>query len=362
MRPWPAALLLAALLAAGCERAPDPATEAAPPADRTADQASAGPGWPADLAERIEALDRDSPGELGVFLLRLSDDSRFGHDARRHWYLSSTVKVPIAIAVLQLADEGRLSLDEALTLKESDFVDGAGDLLWQEPGTRWTIAQLLEKSIRNSDSTATDMLLRRIGEDELARRIADWVGDDAFGPISTILDVRYEAYGVLHPEVAQLGNMDLVRLKNAEAGAPRYRALAEALGVSPDSFALPDIDSAFERYYESGANSATLEGFGQLLARLARGELLSESNTALLLEHMQAISTGDDRIAAGLPDDVAFAQKTGTQLARACNVGIVAPGEPRALVVAACVERFGSDLDGAERALRELGAVIATLP
>ena len=352
----PAALLLAALLAAGCERATDRPRAGAPPAAPTEPAR-----WPDDLAERIATVDSNAPGTLGVFLLRLADGARVGHHAERHWYLSSTVKVPIAIAVLQHVDEGRLSLDQELELREADFVDGAGDLLWQEPGTRWSIAQLLEKSIRDSDSTATDMLLRRIGEDDLNRRIADWVPGDAFGPISTILDVRYAAYGHLHPGVAALGNMDLVRLKNADAGAARYRALAAALGVAESDLALPDLDSAFERYYASGANSATLEGYGLLLARLARGELLSADSTALLLGHMQAISTGDDRIRAGLPGDVAFAQKTGTQHARACNMGIVAPGEPRALVVAACVERFGEDLDAAERALRELGGVIATL-
>lgn len=352
----PAALLLAVLLAAACDRSGPPPPDA-PPA---AAPEPATP-WPAGLAADMETIDRATPGALGVFLLRIADGSRFGYHADRPWYLSSTVKVPVAIAVLQLADEGALSLQEELVLREADFVDGAGDLLWQEPGTRWSIAELLEKSIRHSDSTATDLLVRRIGEDELNRRIARWTSDDSFGRITTILQVRYDAYGLLHPGVAGLSNMDLVRLKNADPGEPRRRALAQALGVPLQDLALADLDSAFEQYYASGTNSATLQGFGLVLARLASGELLSPGHTGLLLGHMQSISTGDDRIRAGLPQDVAFAQKTGTQHARACNVGIVAPGTPGALVVAACVEKFGDDLDGAERALRAVGERIAGL-
>src|SRR5690606_26021506 len=139
-------------------------------------------------------------------------------------------KVPVAIAVLEEVDAGRLSLDEERVLARTDFVDGAGDMLQHDPGARFSIATLLEKSLRDSDSTATDMLIRRIGEDHLNARIAAWTGG-GFGPVTTILQVRYDAYGPLHPGVAGLDNMQLVALRNADAGEPRLQALASALGV-----------------------------------------------------------------------------------------------------------------------------------
>lgn len=349
--PWLAALLLAALVLQACSRDP------APPAADTGPGADAGePAWVAPLAASVEAIDRDTPGALGVYVRHLGDGGMLDHHSDRPWYLSSTIKVPVAIAVLQLADEEALSLDEELVLAETDFVDGAGDLLWQEPGARYAIGTLLEKSVRNSDSTATDMLIRRIGEDELNRRIQAWV-PDGFGPVTTILQVRYDAYGLLHPGVAGLSNMDLVRLKNAAPGAERLQALATRLGADASDFALGSIEEAFERYYASGTNSATLQAFGRLLEQLVEGRLLSEAHTRLLLDHMQAITTGDDRIRAGLPDDADFAQKTGTQLDRACNVGIVGPDSDAALVVAACMEGFG-EIAVAEAALRDVGAAL----
>lgn len=317
---------------------------------------------PTDLAHLERAfgeIDDAMPGELGVYVRRLGDDAVAERDADRRWYLASTVKVPIAIAVLSEVEAGRLSLDDTLTLAESDFVDGAGDLLWQEPGTRWSIATLLEKSLVNSDSTATDMLLRHIGEDRLRRYLDDWV-PGGFGPITTILQVRYDVYSLLHPAARELSNMDIVRLKNAGAGEPRLQALLETLGVPRDELRIDTIEAAFERYYEGDRNQASLEGFARLLERLVEGELLSPEHTQRLLAHMQEITTGDHRIKAGLPADVAFAQKTGTQIARACNMGVLRPDEPaRAIVVAACTERFG-DIADAERALAKVGGALGS--
>src|SRR5690606_10071984 len=108
--------------------------------------------------------------------------------------------------------------------------------------------------------------------------------------------------------VAELSNMEVLQLRNAEAGAPRLQALAATLGVASSALAYADIETAFGHYYASGANSGSLQAFATLLARVVRGELLSQASTALLLEHMQQITTGDHRLRAGLDDNVAFAQ------------------------------------------------------
>ena len=60
-----------------------------------------------------------------------------------------------------------------------------------------------------------------------------------------------------------------------------------------------------------------------MLEKLARGELLDEKYRALLLNHMRAITTGAKRIQAGLPAGLTFAQKTGTQHERACNMELL---------------------------------------
>lgn len=352
-RLLPLPLLLSFALLAGCRGEPE-----GPVRQQLGGDAPA-PAWVAALDERVEAIDADMPGDFGVLVSRFGDDGgTLDRGDDRPWYLSSTIKIPVAIAVLEEVDAGRLSLDEELELTSGDFVDGAGDMLQHDAGARFSIATLIAKSLRDSDSTATDMLIRRVGEDHLNRRIADWTGG-GFGPVTTILQVRYDAYGPLHPGVATLDNIAIVRLRNAEAGEPRLQALADALGVARGDLRADSLEQAFDDYYASGRNAATLPAFARLLERVAAGELLSPDSTATLLSHMRAISTGDRRIGAGLPPGSDFAQKTGTQLGRACNVGILDParGTDGATVVVACAEDF-EELAQAEQAFQALGRAL----
>lgn len=356
--PRPAAFVLTSLLPlallAGCRGEP------AGPVELQSQATPVDPAWIAPLGDAVAMIDARMPGDFGVYVARFGESAGIldrGDD--RSWYLSSTIKVPVAIAVLEEVDAGRISLDEELELARTDFVDGAGDMLQHKPGERFSIATLLEKSLRDSDSTATDMLIRRIGERHLNQRIQAWVGG-GFGPITTILQVRYDAYGPLHPGVADLDNMQLLALRNAPAGEPRLQALARALDVPREALRTESLEAAFDDYYRTGTNAATLPAFARLLERVATGELLSPQGTQTLLAHMRTITTGGRRIAAGLPAGTDFAQKTGTQLARACNVGIVDPelGTQGATVIVACAEGF-DELAQAEQAFQSLGRALS---
>lgn len=292
-----------------------------------------------------------------MYVKRLRDGSMLSWNAERPWYLASTVKVPVAIAVLERIAAGRLALDHTVQLLPSDFVDGAGDMKGRAPGERFSVAELIEKSLENSDSIATDMLIRLVGIEELNRRLQRWTGG-GFGPITTLLQVRYDAYGLLSPRVASLPNHVFLSVRAAGDGEARLATLATALGVTRAELPTDSLEALFERYYERGTNTARLDAFGELLEGLVEGRLLDEPHATRLLLHMQRISTGKRRIEAGLPPGVPFAQKTGTQIGRACNVGILFPNDDaRKVIVAACAARY-QRLDQAERAFRSLGRAL----
>lgn len=315
------------------------------------------PTWTSHLRQRIAAIDEVLPGELGVYVKRPRDGSVLSWNADRRWYLASTVKVPVAIAVLERVATGELSLEGTVQLLPTDYVDGAGDMKGHTPGRRFAIAELIAKSLENSDSIATDMLIRSLGEDELNRRVRSWTGG-GFGPLTSLLQVRYDVYGLLSPRVAGLPNHVFLSVRAAGDGEARLTALAAALGLTRDELPTDGLEALFERYYERGVNAARLDAFGELLEQLAAGRLLPEPHTARMLLHMQRIVTGQRRIQAGLPPGVPFAQKTGTQIARACNVGVVYPRDAqRRVIVAACAARF-ERLAQAERAFRSLGRAL----
>lgn len=317
--------------------------------------------WRASLKNEISRLDSEISGKMGVYIKHLGDDSELSYGAHDQWYLASTTKVPVAIALLQRAENGQISLDQKLTLKNTDYVDGAGELLGKAAGTQFTLRDLLRRMITQSDSTATDMLIREMGEESLNRQIKEKIAPYGFSEFTSIFQVRIDAYSELHPKAAELTNQDFIGLKKKRTLDERLGAFMQKLEIKDEDLNAPDIRQAFEFYYGTGKNSGTLSSYGQMLENLLEGKLLSKENTELLLGLMEKIETGDRRIKAGLPKDWRFAQKTGTQIGRLCNMGIIQNDAPeKALVVAACMENY-PNIKSAEGTLKELGKLLTRL-
>ncbi len=315
--------------------------------------------WTHDLTDKISEIDARMPGRIGVYIKHLGDGGEVRHRTDRDWYIASTIKIPLALALLQKVEQGELSLQQELELAESDFVDGSGELLWREPGEQFTVFELMQRSVRDSDSTATDMLIRLLGEESFNQQVHDAMVAEGFGPITTILQVRHDAYSEFHPDARKLTNLDFIELRNENDLEARCTRLLEMLSVDPREASSGSCADAFERYYARGINSANLEAFGLLLERFWRRELVNEEHTEMLMQIMLSVTTGDQRIKAGLPENAQFAHKTGTQIARSCNVGILNPQlEQGAVIVAACAEGY-ANLGQAERAYQELGQALA---
>lgn len=320
--------------------------------------AFAGDAESEQMANRVKGIDDRMEGNLGVYIKDLQSGAEVNYRTDRDWYLASTIKIPLAVAVLQKVEAGELSLTQELEVTRSDYVDGSGALQLAEPGSRYTIEELIQRSTEHSDSTATDMLIRLLGEEEFNRQIQEDMNLKEFGPITTILQVRHDAYAEVHPEAKQLTNLDFMELKKASAYTERYQRFLEEIDIEPEQANASSLTEAFERYYKRGINSGSLDAMGKLLERLVQGELLNEENTDRLLGFMENVNTGDGRIKAGLPETAVFAHKTGTQIGRSCNVGILNPRTPeKAVVVAACAEGYGQ-LEEAEQSYARLGRLL----
>lgn len=313
--------------------------------------------WQNTFEEKLQEIDNDFSGNIGIYVKDLGSGEIATHQTNRDWYLASTVKIPIGIAILQRVEDGDISLDDTLELQETDFVDGSGDLMYQPTGTEYTVLELMQRMIRESDSTATDMLIRFLGEESFNRQVAERIAPGELGHISTIMQVRYDAYGEIHQNASNLTNLDIVGLKEITPLTSRYDELLKLLSIDKSDADVDNIPGAFERYYARGINSGSLETMGEILENLEGGEYLNQEHTRLLIDIMKSVSTGDRRIKAGLPDQTEWAHKTGTQIGRSCNMGIVFPENSAPVVVAACAEKYGG-LRDAEKAYERIGRLM----
>lgn len=341
-------LLILLLLAAGH------AAAAAPPAP-----AEDEPAWAAPMRERLAAAERRMGGEVGVFVHHLGRDERFSWRADEPWYLASGIKVPVAIAVLRQVEDGHLALDAHVKLLASDYVDGAGQTNHQPVGATLSIQWLMEQMLIYSDNTATDVLIRVAGLDEV-NAVAHALLADRGLVITSLADVRRLVYAGFHVRAANLDSQELLALRRAPSGMPRVRRLAQILQTTPEEFLLPDLDSAFDAYYSQHINVSSLRNYGRMLEALAQGMALGPEGTDWLMDVMTRVRTGERRIKATLPAGATFAHKTGTQHRRFCDLGIVSVqlhGRTEQVVVAACA-RGTASLAAGERALRDVGAAV----
>ncbi len=325
----------------------------------------------ADTAPWVPALQRAleraalAPGAtpFGVYVRDLDTGEALSFHGGERWYLASSVKVPVAIAVLRGVERGDFTLDTPLTLREADYVDGAGPTKRQPVGTPLTVRWLLEQMIVFSDNTASDMLIGLVGLPAV-NAVAQEAAPGGLDRITTLADVRRHAYAQITPQALHLSGRDFLELKAQRGDREARDTLTRLLHVAPASLRPIGVGEAFEAYYATGLNSGRLDAYGELLAQLAQGRLLDPAHTRYLLGVMERVQTGTQRIKAGLPAGVIFAHKTGTQRARTCDSGLItrpadAQQHPQALraVVVACT-RGEPSTTRSDRTLRQVGIAI----
>ncbi|MBB4039865.1 beta-lactamase class A [Microvirga flocculans] len=288
------------------------------------------------LRAKIEALDKKSgSGRLGVGLVDLTDGDSWSWRGDESFPMQSVYKLPIALAALKAVDEGRRNLDERISLGREDL-----SIQWSpiarefkgEPAT-YTVRQLLEHALQQSDNTASDVLLRLVG-----------------GPGSvTALLRRHGIDGMRVDRPEREMQPEVLGLPPFRPEWTNEAALTAALNDLPQ----PAKRAALAAYLADGRDTATPKAAAHLLAKLARGELLSKPTTRIFLDILAGTRTGGSRIKAGVPEGSTVAHKTGTAMdvlgiGPAVNdAGLVTLPERRQLVVAVFVA--GSDSSPAER-------------
>ncbi|MDP3299160.1 MAG: class A beta-lactamase, partial [Phenylobacterium sp.] len=290
-------------------------------------------------AERLdevgaELLARTAPARLGVAMMNLENGELWAINGSDRFPMQSVFKAPLAAAVLAEVDAGRLSLDETVTLNDADLSPPFSAVAAAYPGRRdYTIADLLTLSTGASDNTAADLLMRRIGG---PGAVTAWLRGHG---IDHMRVDRYERQ--LQPEISGMGSFRPAWKSEAAYG--------EVLAATPAE----TRRTATARYLNDPRDTTSPRDALLFLAKLARGELLSEASTARLLQIMEETPTGANRLAAGLPDDARLAHKTGTArtdlgLNPATNdIGLITLADGRRYVVAVFLS--GSTKSEAER-------------
>ena len=103
------------------------------------------------------------PGTAGVWVKHLTTGEEAAVNADRAFNSASVIKIPVLLLAFQLADQGKLSLTERITIQASDIRGGSGVFRFHDAGLQPTLRDVLLQMIITSDNTATDLAIAKVG-------------------------------------------------------------------------------------------------------------------------------------------------------------------------------------------------------
>ncbi|HEX8667895.1 MAG TPA: class A beta-lactamase [Allosphingosinicella sp.] len=234
-----------------------------------------------------------SGGRLGVAAIDTGSAAVIGIDAHSRYAMASTFKLPLAAAVLAQADRGVLRLGDELKFDPGKPLDNSPVTQQNLSRGRLSIEALCAAIVQQSDNSAANLLLRRIGGPEaLTAQLRAW------GDAETRID---------REEMALNSNL---------SGDPR--------------------------------DTTTPAAMAGVVRRMVLGEVLSPAARERLVRWLRTSVPGPDRLPAGLPEGWRVGHKTGTGANGALNDVAVAWRPRGAPIVIACYQSGGT----AERKVR----------
>lgn len=234
------------------------------------------------LENKIKELEKKYPDlESGVFMIDMDNGSYVDLKGDQSFPAASTIKIPILMAFFQDVDQGKIFLDEELVKDKDVIVTGSGAIQYQKEKQKYTAIETVTAMITNSDNTATEMIIKKLGGAET-------------------LNKRFKSYGLQSTVIVNQ---------------------------------LPDLE---------GTNTTSPRDLAYVLSRVNNGELVSLKSRDRILDIMQKTKTRT-LLPQGLENGAVIAHKTGDIGKVLGDAGIIDIITGKRYVVAVLVKRPHND-------------------
>ncbi|HAO09089.1 MAG TPA: hypothetical protein DCQ50_19390 [Chryseobacterium sp.] len=211
------------------------------------------------LETQINSIIKNKKATVGISVLGFENGFTYNKNADKKLPMQSVFKFHIAAAVLDYAEKGKLSLDQKVTLNQSNLHENTWSPLREKypNGAIVSLSEIIEYTVAKSDNNGCDILLKLLGGTQVVQKFMNAKGVKNF-------QIKY----------------------NEEAMHK-------------------DWNAQYENY--STTNSAV-----DVLKKFYDGKLLSKKSTDYLMKVMLSTSTGTNKLIEQLPKDTPIARKTGS--------------------------------------------------
>lgn len=233
------------------------------------------------LREKLAALETSSGGRIGLFAINTANNTHLQYRAKERFPMCSTSKVMCVAAILKQSINDKSLMQQRITFTKKE-VDSSGyaPVTKKHIADGMTVGDLCQAALTESDNTAMNLLMKKLGGPGAVNAFAHSIADNNFR-----LD-RYEP-----------------KLNSAIPGDLRDTTTPEAM-----------------------ANS---------LQQLALGNVLALPQREQLQAWLKNNITGNNRIRAGVPKGWIVGDKTGTGgFGSTHDIGLIWPPNGSPIVVA----------------------------
>ena len=296
----------------------------------------------ARLEKQILLVAKETDAVVGVSATHIESGRTVSVRGGEGFPMASAVKIPFAVQLMNLVEQGKTSLDKMVTLAPQDLHPGSGTLteLFFHPGVSLSLENYMELMLAISDNSAADVVLKEGG-----------------GPAA--VTARMKALGL--PGIRVDRNIAL--LVSDWSGAKNLPPESEWTREMFDKLydAVPDAEHLRARRanWVDPRDTATPDDMTRLLVRIWKKDLFGAKNAEVLLGMLERCQTGKARLKGLLPAGTPVAHKTGTLGGIADDVGVITlPGDAGHVAISVFTKASSKPGEVSEKAVAEVARTV----
>lgn len=263
---------------------------------------------------------------IGVSAVNLKTGQHFSINGDQHFFMASTYKIAIAVQLLTLVDQGKLSLSKMVHVTQNDIRPGSGLLVnnFNYAGLDISVINLMALMLQRSDNTATDLLLALAGGPQAVTARLRALGVNTMRVDRSTLQFTFDYFGIKPP--------------------PKDTLLMPYITKEIQKVPTDFLKQALVTFLNDPRDTTTPDDMVKLLSLIYEGKSLQKKTTDILLNLMSKKDSEVGRLYFYLPKNTWIAEKLGTGEGVANDVGIIAlPNGQGPLVVAVYSKFISSD-------------------
>jgi beta-lactamase class A len=259
--------------------------------------------------QQIDQIIKSSPGIVGFGALHLESGEQYVANEHHQFPMQSVFKFPVAMAVLDQVDKGKLRLDQRIHIQKADLLPNTWSPLrvkYPNGEVDVQLSEIIAATVSQSDNNGCDILFRLLG------------------------------------------------------GPKQVDKYIKSIGVKGIAIVATEAQMATD-WQVQYTNWCTPPAMLRLLEIFYSGKKLSKDSHAFLMKVLVETTTGSNRLRALLPKETIVAHKTGTSgmneqgiTAATNDVGIITLPNDKHLALVVYVSNSNQSDDARERVIARL--------